>query len=296
MEFKNHQILCVGEMLWDRLPSGSKPGGAHMNVAIHLKAAGQIVFIAGRVGKDKAGQDLKKFIKKAGLELDLIQEDELLPTSEVIVELDQERNAKFIIKEPVAWDNIEFTDKLAEKAGESGVLIYGSLASRGKKSRDTILKLLDSDAVKLIDVNFRKPYDTKDIIEPLLKRSDIVKLNDDELRIIAGWHGKGSFEEKDLADWFANRYNVRMVCVTKGARGALLYSEGEIYEHNGFKVNVVDTVGAGDAFLAGFLISLFEKKSLADTLSFACATGAFVAENEGATPVFNIDRIIQIMS
>jgi fructokinase len=295
MEIKNNQILCIGEILWDNLPSGAKPGGAPMNVALHLNNIGQNVAIASKIGNDDRGQKLVDFLQSSGLNTDLIQVDKDLPTSEVLVHLDQNNNATYEICEPVAWDNLTLTDSLMKKAKESGLIIYGTLASRNSKSRDTLLSLLENGAVKLIDVNLRKPYDTREIVEMLLLKSDIVKLNDDELITIAQWHNQFSFNEKRMVTWFAEQYNSGMVCVTKGEKGALLYTAGEFYEHPGFKVNAVDTVGAGDAFLAGLIAAIFEGKSYSDALINACATGAFVATQAGATPKYDMDQINQIM-
>jgi fructokinase len=295
MEIKNNQILCIGEILWDNLPSGAKPGGAPMNVALHLNNIGQNVAIASKIGNDDRGQKLVDFLQSSGLNTDLIQVDENLPTSEVLVHLDQNNNATYEICEPVAWDNLTLTDSLMKKAKESGLIIYGTLASRNSESRETLLSLLENGAVKLIDVNLRKPYDTREIVEMLLIKSDIVKLNDDELIAIAQWHNQSNFNEKSMVTWFAEQYNTGMVCVTKGEKGALLYSAGEFYEHPGFKVNAVDTVGAGDAFLAGLIAAIFEGKSYSDALINACATGAFVATQAGATPKYDMDQINQIM-
>jgi fructokinase len=296
MEIKNNQILCIGEVLWDRLPSGAKPGGAPMNVALHLNAIGQNVSIASRIGNDEPGEELKSFLKNSGMNTDLIQIDKHLPTSEVLVHLDENNNATYEICESVAWDNLELTDSLMTKARESGLFIYGSLASRNPLSRETIMSLLDYDAVKLIDVNFRQPYDSKEVVEKLLAKTDIVKLNDDELFAFAQWYNKHKHDEKSLIKWFASEYNIKMVCVTKGDNGALLFCDGEFYEHPGFKVDAVDTVGAGDAFLAGLISSLLDRKSPAEALAFACATGAFVASKAGATPEYDMKEIGKILN
>lgn len=296
MKIKNNQILCIGEVLWDRLPSGAKPGGAPMNVALHLNAIGQNVSIASRIGNDESGRELVTFLEKSGLSTEFIQIDEHLPTSEVLVHLDENNNATYEICEPVAWDNLELTNSLITKAHEAGLLIYGSLASRNPMSRRTIMQLLENDAIKLIDVNFRKPYDTKEVVEKLLEKTDIVKLNDEELVAFAQWYNKHRHDEQSLVKWFAQQYNLKMVCVTKGDKGALLFCEGEFYEHTGFKVDAVDTVGAGDAFLAGLIASLLEKKSPAEALAFACATGAFVATKTGATPKYDMNEINLILS
>lgn len=295
MNIKSNEILCIGEVLWDRLPTGAKPGGAPMNVALHLNAIGLGVAVASSIGNDLAGEELKQFLEESGVATNYIQTDSKLPTSEVLVHLDENNNASYEICEPVAWDNIRLTKALEEKAKQAGLMIYGSLASRNPETRDTLMTLLDNDAVKLIDVNFRKPHDKQDVVELLLEKTDIVKLNDDELFVFAGWHNKATDDERELVKWFSSNYNVQMVCVTKGEKGALLYYEGKFYEHPGFKVNAVDTVGAGDAFLAGIVAALLQKKEPEEALAFACATGAFVASKAGATPKYDMDEIKQIM-
>ena len=291
MKIKNNQILCIGEILWDNLPSGAKPGGAPMNVALHLSRVGQNVAVASKVGNDEQGKKLLNFFRSSGLNTDLVMIDEKLPTSEVLVHLDANNNATYEICEPVAWDNLTLTKALSNKAKESGLIIYGTLASRNTVSRNTTLELLENDAVKLIDVNLRKPYDTREIVEILIRKSDVVKLNDDELRVFARWNEIKLQDEKSMISWFASFYNSKMVMVTKGDKGAILLADDKFYEHPGFKVIAVDTVGSGDAFLAGFIASLYQGKSNEKALEFACATGAFVASKAGATPEYDMNEI-----
>ncbi|WP_321996412.1 carbohydrate kinase [Draconibacterium orientale] len=296
MNITTKEILCFGEVLWDRLPSGAKPGGAPMNVALHLNAIGLNAAIASSVGNDDAGKQLIDFLQNSGVNTSLIQTDKNLPTSEVLVHLDENNNASYEICEPVAWDNIQLNDELVKKAQNSGLIIYGSLAARNQTTRETLLKLLDNDAVKLIDVNLRQPYDKQDVLELLLAKSDIVKLNDDELGVFAGWNGIEGKTEEELVKWFVQHYKVEMLCVTRGHKGAAMYHENTFYEHPGFKVNAVDTVGAGDAFLAGLVAAFMQKKPPAEAITFACATGAFVASKAGATPEYDMVEIQAIMN
>jgi fructokinase len=296
MNITNKEILCIGEVLWDRLPSGAKPGGAPMNVALHLNAIGLNAAIASSVGNDDAGRKLIDFLQNSGVDTSLVQTDKTLPTSKVLVHLDENNNAKYEICEPVAWDNIQLSDELAKKAQRSGLIIYGSLAARKQTTRETLLKLLDNDAVKLIDVNLRHPYDKQEVLELLLAKSDIVKLNDEELRVFANWNGIEGQTEEEMIKWFVQHYKVEMLCVTRGDKGAAMFYENKFYEHPGFKVIAVDTVGAGDAFLAGLVAAYLQKKSPAEAITFACATGAFVASKAGATPAYDMNEIQAIIN
>ncbi len=267
-----------------------------MNVALHLYAIGLNAAIASSVGNDDAGKQLLDFLQNSGVDISLIQTDVTLPTSEVLVHLDENNNATYEICEPVAWDNIQLNDELANKAQNSGLIIYGSLAARKQTTRETQLKLLDNDAVKLIDVNLRQPYDKQDVLELLLAKSDIVKLNDEELRVFADWNKIKGKTEGEMIKWVVQNYKVEMLCVTRGDKGAAIYYENKFYEHPGFKVNAIDTVGAGDAFLAGLVAAFLQKKSPAEAIILACATGAFVASKAGATPKYNMDEIQTIMN
>ncbi|WP_167619330.1 carbohydrate kinase family protein [Maribellus sediminis] len=294
MKIKNNHILCFGEVLWDRLPTGAKPGGAPMNVALHLHAAGMNASIASCVGNDEAGNQLLSFLQNSGLQTNLIQIDKNLPTSEVLVHLDAKNNATYEICEPVAWDNIILSKALRNKVEHSGLLVYGSLAARNPVTRETLLQLRNTDVVKLMDVNLRPPYDMPEVVELLIHKSDIVKLNDDELKRIASWNKlKGS--EAELVEWLSNHYDLKLLCVTRGANGALLYSNNTFYNHSGYKIKTVDTVGAGDAFLSGLIAALLKELEPSNALELACATGAFVASKAGATPKYDTDEIEQIM-
>lgn len=296
MKVRSNKILCFGEVLWDRLPSGAKPGGAPMNVALHLNAIGKDAVIASRIGADQPGEELKVFLKQSGLSCELIQLDDELPTSEVLVHLDEKNNASYEICEPVAWDNIERTTLLEEAANQAGLLIFGSLASRNETTRNTLMSLLQPGILKLIDVNLRNPYDRKELVEPLLQKADIIKLNDDELKVFANWFDQLHLNEEELLTWLAQRYGTQLICVTKGADGATLWAEGDCYQHPGYRVETVDTVGAGDAFLAGLVSALLDGEDYPTALAFACATGAFVASKSGATPAYDLDEVRSLMT
>ena len=295
MKIKNKEILCIGEVLWDRLPDKSVPGGAPMNVALHLSQFGYNALISSSIGNDKAGQDLLQFIKNAGVNTGLIQTNYELPTSEVPVYLDKDNNPTFDILEPVAWDKLELTDTLIETAQNAGMIIYGTLASRNEITRNTILSVLEYDNIKLIDINLRPRYEKQEVVEQLVRHADIVKMNEEELLTIAGWYNLKQSDLKELMKWFAGTYKLDLICVTRGKNGALVLDQEEIFEHNGFKVYPVDTVGSGDAFLAGFVSCLFDGKSSKEALNFACALGAYVATKAGATPEYQLGEVQLIM-
>ena len=279
-----HKIICIGEVLWDSLPTGLFPGGAPFNVAIHLHQLKNDVKFVTRVGNDILGVEIVRRMRTHGLPVDYVQMDDDLPTGFVLVESTDPDNPQYDIKEPAAWDEIELQPGLLEDAEETEAVVFGSLAQRNPTTRKTVHQLLDTGAPGAFDVNLRPPYDEKEVVEPSLEKSELVKLNDEELERLAQWFGiEGGYEEsiRGLAD----RFDCRTICVTRGSDGATLFHEGSFHEHQGYDVTTVDAVGAGDAFLAGLLTKLLdEDSSPADALEYANVLGAYVVTCSGATP------------
>lgn len=254
-----------------------------MNVARHLVQQGEQVTFASRVGTDASGEQLVEFLKSGGLFSALIQRDDQLPTCEVTVQLDVHGHATYIIPEPVSWDNI-LPDALLDKAAsDASAIIYGSLACRGPVTRSTLLALLEkTGALKVFDVNLRAPHYTTETIGQLMAHADVVKMNDDEAALLMP---EGvTLEQKIVA--FRQQCNAKVICVTRGGDGAIVWHDGSFYEHPGFKVNVVDTVGAGDSFLAAFISGLLKQQPMPQVLEKACRIGAFVAGQRGANPIY----------
>lgn len=281
-KFNNNKVLCIGEVLWDNLPGKTMPGGAILNIAHHLCKNDIDVTLISKVGTDTKGIELLAYMKEAGLNTDAIYFDDALPTSEVEIIIDRFKNIRYKIIEPVAWDNVGINMKIVDSAGTSGAIVYSSLASRNIVTRETINVLLNFDIVKIMNVNLRPPYDDKEVVESLLQKADIVKLNENELTQILGWHNKVFTNEKDQLCWFLEYYGSEIICVTKGKNGAVVYNNGNLFSHPGYKIDTVDNVGTGAAFLAGFITSLISEKSIQQSLDVAYATSALIASSTGA--------------
>ena len=280
-----NDILCFGEILWDTFGDGRAAGGAPMNVARHLVQQGANVSFATRVGADTEGADLVEFLKTNGLYSELIQQDEELPTCIVTVQLDAGGQATYTIPEPVSWDNIQLEDELIASASSADAIIFGSLASRSEVTHDTLLNLLDEiSALKVFDVNLRPPHYTLSTIETFAAKADVVKMNEEEARLLIGG---GSGDLKEMLNEFRQKYHAQTICVTRGENGALVWHDYDFFEHPGCPVEVVDTVGAGDAFLATFVAGLLAKQPMMQILDKSCAVGAFVAGKRGANPVYD---------
>ena len=293
----NGQILCFGEILWDVLPDKKAPGGAPMNVALHLKKFGMNVKFLSRIGNDPLGQELKDYLDSIAFKKYFLQEDSNHPTGTVQVDLSDSNDPKYDIVFPTAWDYIEMTDDLKQIADESEIIVYGSLASRNEVSRKTLQEILDNhNNYNVLDINLREPHYTKERIEFLMNKADLVKMNEEELNILAGWFtDKSNMEEEEQVKSLSATFDYPVVCVTKGENGAALLYEGGYYRHPGYKVKLKDAVGSGDAFLAALLHGYLAKYPPEKILSYACATGAYVASKSGANPDYDLEQIEKIM-
>lgn len=295
-------ITCFGEILWDVLPTSKQPGGAPMNVAADLRNFGLNAQLISRVGSDDLGRELLDFLAKKGLPLDLIQIGKTHLTGVAKANISDSNEVTYKIVQPVAWDYIQLEPVLLNVVQESELFVYGSLAARSPQTHETLLALLAVAKRKVFDVNLRAPHYNQATVEELLRQADIAKLNEHELAELLGWYGRsegpvrhsGAPDEPDLQramQQLRERYNLEALCVTLGAEGAALLNRDGFFEQSGFPIEVEDTIGSGDAFLAAFLHKTLQGETPPKTLAFACATGAYVATQRGATPAFTEQTI-----
>ncbi len=286
-------IACFGEMLWDVLPTGKQPGGAPLNVAVHLHNFGLDAQLISRVGHDDLGTELLAFIEDKGLITCYVQRGETHLTGVVKANLSDSNEVTYKIVQPVAWDYIQYTAPLRALAETADAFVFGSLAARSPASRETLYRLLQQAQLKVFDVNLRTPHYSRDVVSYLLGQADLVKLNHHELTEITSWFGASSDEETAL-QWLAARFQLQAVCVTKGADGAALWVGQQLYRSPGIAVQVQDTIGSGDAFLAALLTGWLAGRLPADYLAFACAAGSLVASYQGATPAISEAQVLAL--
>jgi len=277
---KQSSIACVGELLWDVLPDRQTLGGAPANVAYHLHRLGMTVRVVTRIGRDPLGAAARAEFATQSLDLEGLQSDAALPTGAAHVRLDGRGNAGYQFVTPAAWDAIEYRE-----TDRRPVVVFGTLGQRDERSRATICRLAEG-AHGILDLNLRPPYVDFAVIVAALERAALVKLNDDELATVASGLGVSS-EPKSFARSLEARYGVRTVCITRGGRGALLVDAGILHEAEPVTVEVVDTIGAGDAFLAGLLVGRLRGAPWRATLALATGLGALVAGAAGARPLYD---------
>jgi fructokinase len=296
MNTRQGEILCVGELLWDALPEGLFLGGAPFNAACHLHALGETVAVVSRVGDDRLGREALRRVKHRGMTTDLIQVDTALETGFVKVTFDEDEGAEgpgYVIPQPVAWDALALTAPLAERASQATAIVFGCLAQRQETARRTVRRVCDAGALTVLDVNLRPPYTEPGVVEASLDRADVVKLNEEELVEVSSWTGR-SGPVRDLVEALVQRFDCGTVCVTRGAAGSVLWHRGAWAERTGYRVEVQDAVGAGDAFLAALLSGLLAERDPGEVLDLAGRLGAYVASQSGATPEYEVGGLAGI--
>lgn len=292
----NYNIVSLGEILWDILPEQELPGGAPLNVAYHLHKQSQRVVLVSRIGNDHHGQRLLDIMQQRGLATDLIQRDNRYDTGKVYARMDEQLDMQYDIVFPVAWDHISWDATLEAmlRNDELQYLVYGSLLARNEVSRNTLEKALQSRATKVLDINLRAPYYSKETLEWLLFSCDLLKLNIGELELIADWYGDFKTQE-DRIQALSERFSIATIIVTLGSKGCMGYIQGQFYYQEGQPVKVADTIGSGDAFLAGFLTSQIRGYTPAYSLAYANALGALVASKPGGCPEYDPQEITDMI-
>ena len=276
-------IVGIGEILWDMLPSGKALGGAPANFAYHATRLGEEGWAVSAIGPDALGREILDIVAEKRLKSLISCTDK--PTGTVQVELDAKGVPTYTIMEDVAWDNIPFTPEMEALARRADAVCFGSLVQR-MASRESVLRFLRAtrpDTLKVFDINLRQHYYSREVLEESLKLADILKINDEEIRIVADLFG---LEGDDVAACRAliGRYDLRLVILTKGADGSEVITAGETIPQPAGEAKVVDTVGAGDSFTAAFVVAYLRGDSLTDAQRLASDTAAYVCSCKGAMP------------
>lgn len=277
----------MGEALWDMLPEGKQLGGAPANFAYHVSQFGLESRVVSAVGQDKLGTEILDSFRAR--QLASLIETVPYPTGTVQVELDAAGVPCYNIKEGVAWDNIPYTPVLDELARHTGAVCFGSLAQRSVVSRETIHRFLDvvaatSDTLRIFDINLRQSFYTKDIICDSLRRCNVLKINDEELVAVSRMFGYPGIDLQDKCWILLAKYNLKMLILTCGVNGSYVFTPGEVSFVETPKVQVADTVGAGDSFTAAFTAAILRGRSVKDAHKLAVETSAYVCTQQGAMP------------
>lgn len=281
-------VVGMGEALWDVLPEGKKIGGAPANFAYHVSQFGLPSCVVSAIGNDALGKEIIENFTSKGL--NHLIEDVPYPTGTVQVEIDQAGIPQYDIKENVAWDNIPYTARLESLAEKTKAVCFGSLAQRNVVSRNTISRFLDAmpqteDSLVVFDVNLRQGFFNKEIICNSMKRCNILKINDEELVTVSRMFGYPGIDLQDKCWILLGKYNLKMLILTCGINGSYVFTPGNVSFQSTPRVDVADTVGAGDSFTAAFIASILKGKSVQEAHSLAVRTSAYVCTQKGAMPI-----------
>lgn len=281
-------VVGLGEALWDLMPAGRHIGGAPLNFAYISSLLGERAVIVSRIGEDQAGEELLRELATHGVDAAYIQRDKILPTGTVQVEVSTDGQPAYEIRQPSAWDALKWSPQWKELAQQADAVCFGTLAQRSEQSRKTIqtfLQATHSDCIRILDANLRAPFFSAELIADSIRMATIVKMNEEEFSQISAMMGVSAPDLRQGSQIFAKSFNLELVCVTRGSRGSVLATPERILEHPGFRIAVVDTVGAGDAFTAAITRCRLSHLGLEATISAANRWAAWVASQAGAMPV-----------
>ena len=278
-------IVGLGEALWDVLPEGKKLGGAPANFAYHAGQFGLDTIAISALGEDPLAEETIESFKEHGL--NYLMPRVPYPTGTVQVTLTGEGIPTYDIKENVAWDNIPFTPEIEEIAKNARAVCFGSLAQRNVVSRETIAKFLDAtpdDCLKICDINLRQQFYSKEILEASFKRCNILKINDEELVVVNRMFGYDSLDMRGTCQKIVADYDLKMLVLTCGTNGSYVFTPGQMSFQETPKVEVADTVGAGDSFTGSFCAAILSGKPVAEAHALAVKVSAYVCTQNGAMP------------
>ena len=279
-------VVGIGEILWDLLPDGRQMGGAPANFAFHARALGAASGIVSAIGDDRSGREILAELGLRGLDPSGIATVRSAPTGTVTVALDAGGIPHYTIHEGVAWDVIPWTAALGGIAARADAVCFGTLAQRSPVSRATIGSFLDAtrpDCLRVLDLNLRQSYFSRELVLGLLERATVLKLNDDELAAVAGMLSLPGPETRVLAA-LLQAYPLTMIALTKGPSGSRLFGLGVDLSHPGYPAETEDTVGAGDAFTATLVAGLLKEKSWEEIGERANRIAGYVCSQKGAWP------------
>lgn len=280
-------VVGIGEVLWDMLPEGRKIGGAPANFAFHVSQFGIESCVASAVGRDASGRDIIDTLASRGLDMLIAEVD--FPTGSVAVDIDDRGVPHYEIKEDVAWDNIPFSAELQELALRTRAVCFGSLAQRSERSRSTINRFIDAvaqneDSLIVFDINLRQNYYDAETLSCSMNRCNILKINDEELEELSRLF---SYQESDplgRCRHIMSDYGIEILILTCGIDGSYVMTSDSLSFLPTPRVEVADTVGAGDSFTAAFIAGLLKGRSIADSHARAVRTSAYVCTRSGAMP------------
>ena len=279
-------IVGIGEILWDMLPPGKVIGGAPANFAYHVQELGESSVVVSCVGNDELGREIISSLDNMDMSTEFLYVDNNHPTGVVFAEINKAGKPSYLIQEGVAWDYIPTSTLLRELASTSAAVCFGTAAQRSELSRKTIQKflgLMGEETIRVFDINLRQSFYSLDIIKTSLSLANVLKLNVNELSVVKKLLRLNG-DEKSILNELSRKYSLNLIALTKGREGSILFTEGKTSIHAGYRINVKDTVGAGDSFVAALVTGLLRGYELDDLHNKANRIASYICSKHGATP------------
>jgi fructokinase len=293
----NRRVLVLGEVLWDLFPASVRLGGAALNFAAHIKRLGHEPLLVSAVGTDELGDEAIQAITTLGLDPSFLQKTERFKTGTATVQLGPGDQTSFVIERPAAYDAVQLSDGHIEQIikWKPEWLYYGTLFSSSDTGKDVLRGLLEAlpQAKRFYDLNLRPGSDSPELVIELLRAANVIKLNEEELRSVHEFIQLPA-ETEAFCRAGAERFGWDAVCITLGARGCAMLAAREYVEANGHRVDVADTVGAGDAFAAAFMHGIASNRPASEIAEFSNRVGALVASVHGAIPNWTIEEVVDL--
>ena len=285
-------VVGLGEALWDVLPEGKKLGGAPANFAYHAGQFGLDTIAVSALGEDKLAEETIKALEEHGLTY--LMPRVPYPTGTVQVTLSGDGIPSYEIRENVAWDNIPYTPEMTDIAKHCRAVCFGSLAQRNVTSWATIRQFLDDtpeDCLKIFDINLRQQFFTKNVIEESLKRCNVLKINDEEVVTFSHLFGYEGLDMRETCLKILSTYGLQMLVLTCGTNGSYVFTPSITSFQDTPKVEVADTVGAGDSFTGSFCAAILNGKSIEEAHKIAVEVSAYVCTQNGAMPTYSKELV-----
>ncbi len=291
-----YDLICFGELLWDVFPTGKVIGGAPYNITNRATALGLKASVITSIGEDDLGRELRSLVEEDGGDTSFIQVHDTLPTSEVRILVGEGGEPTYDIRRPVAWDDIRIDDGMIAAVRGAQAFVYSSLGLRDDRSKGTLFDLLPHAQLKICDVNLRDGHYKKETILKMLRHADVLRTNEHELAVISSWLGLEGLGRQEQMKRLWAHYDYKFVLSSLGEHGAVCMQGDNFYTQPVYHVDVVDTVGAGDAFLASFINCYLQGRDIPACLRMGCVVGALTASKKGGTPKIAIEEIDEMLA
>jgi fructokinase len=286
------KVVCFGEVLWEIFPTYKRIGGAPLNVAYNLSNMGIYTSLITRIGQDEYGSKIKELLHQAHIETNTCQIDNVHPTGSVFTSFDEHNEAIYDFATNCAWDNIELRKEDVDLVETADAFIFGTLASRTNITRSTLHQLLEAAKYKIYDVNFRPPHYEIGYVIELMRKSNLIKMNKQELKVVLEHIGKVYTSDSENIKHIQDYFNCSELLITDSSKGGIYVTENNAYYYPAISIVVRDTVGSGDAFLAGFLSEKIKNDNIYDIIKKASALGAFITSHNGGCPLYSLDEFL----